>query len=58
VIPIALRGTREILPAYEWLLRPRPITISIGSPIRPVGGGWKGMVRLRDTARTDIAGRL
>jgi fatty-acyl-CoA synthase len=58
VIPIALRGTREILPAYEWLLRPRPITISIGSPIRPVGGGWKEMVRLRDTARTEIARRL
>jgi fatty-acyl-CoA synthase len=58
VIPIALRGTREILPAYERLLRPRPITISIGSPIRPVDGGWKEMVRLRDTARAEIARRL
>jgi 1-acyl-sn-glycerol-3-phosphate acyltransferase len=58
VIPIAIRGTREILPAYEWLLRPGPITISIGSPIRPEDGGWKEMVRLRDAARAEIARRL
>ncbi len=58
VIPIAIRGTREILPAYEWLLRPGPITISIGSPIRPEDSGWKEMVRLRDAARAEIARRL
>ena len=58
VIPVAIRGTREILPAYEWLLWPGPITISIGTPIRPEDGGWKEMVRLRDAARADIARRL
>ena len=58
VIPLAIRGTREILPAYEWLLWPGPITISIGTPIRPEDGGWKEMVRLRDAARADIARRL
>jgi 1-acyl-sn-glycerol-3-phosphate acyltransferase len=58
VVPIALRGTREILPANERLLRPGPITISIGRPIRPHDGGWKEIVRLRDAARAEIARRL
>jgi 1-acyl-sn-glycerol-3-phosphate acyltransferase len=58
VIPIALRGTREIWPADEWLLRPGPITISIGSPIRPRDGGWKEIVWLRDATRAEIARRL
>jgi fatty-acyl-CoA synthase len=58
VIPVTIRGTRKILPAYEWLLWPGPITISIGIPIRPEGGGWKEMVRLRDATRAEIARRL
>jgi 1-acyl-sn-glycerol-3-phosphate acyltransferase len=58
VIPVVIRGTREILPAHEWLLWPGPITISIGTPIRPEDGGWKEMVRLRDAARAEIARRL
>lgn len=58
VIPLAIRGTREILPAYAWLLWPGPITISIGTPIRPEAGGWREMVRLRDAARAEIARRL
>jgi fatty-acyl-CoA synthase len=58
VIPIALRGTREIWPADERLLRPGPITISIGRPISPRDGGWKEIVRLRDAARAEIAQRL
>jgi len=58
VIPVTIRGTREILPADEWLLWPGPITISIGTPIRPEDGGWREMVRLRDAARAEIARRL
>jgi fatty-acyl-CoA synthase len=58
VIPVAIRGTREILPADEWLLRPGPITISIGSPIQPEHDGWKEIVRLRDAARAEITRRL
>jgi fatty-acyl-CoA synthase len=58
VIPVTIRGTRKILPAYEWMLRPGPITISIGIPIRPEGGGWKEMARLRDAARAEITRRL
>ena len=55
VIPITIRGTREILPAYSWLLRPGAITVVIGTPIKPEGSGWPEIVRLRDLTRAEIA---
>ncbi|MDP3766958.1 MAG: lysophospholipid acyltransferase family protein, partial [Dehalococcoidia bacterium] len=55
VIPIGLRGTREVLPDGAWLPTPGPITVAIGPPITPQGGGWQEMVRLRDLARTEVA---
>jgi fatty-acyl-CoA synthase len=58
VIPIALRGTRDMLPAHARCLRPARLTVAIGPPIRPAGEGWREMVRLRDAARDDIARRL
>jgi fatty-acyl-CoA synthase len=57
VIPITIRGTREILPADEWLPRPGPITVAVGSPLRAEGRGWPAMVGLRDRARDAIARR-
>jgi 1-acyl-sn-glycerol-3-phosphate acyltransferase len=58
VIPIAILGTREILPADRWLPRRAPVTVSVGRPIRPEGEGWREIVRLRDLARAAIAARL
>jgi 1-acyl-sn-glycerol-3-phosphate acyltransferase len=58
VIPVAISGTREILPAYRWLPTPGPITVSIGPPAIPLGTGWPEMVRLRDLVRDEIARRL
>ena len=55
VVPIRLRGTREILPADTWLPKPGPITVVIGPPIAPDGTGWQEMVRLRDLTRGEIA---
>jgi 1-acyl-sn-glycerol-3-phosphate acyltransferase len=57
VIPVAIHGTRDVLPADTWLPRRRPITITIGPPIRPEGAGWQEIVRIRDRARTEIARR-
>jgi fatty-acyl-CoA synthase len=57
VIPITIRGTRDILPAEQWLPRPGPITVAVSPPIRPEGRGWQDMVRLRDQARAEIARR-
>jgi 1-acyl-sn-glycerol-3-phosphate acyltransferase len=55
VVPVAIRGTREILPADRWLPRPGPATVSIGRPLVPDGEGWPAMVRLRDQTRAAIA---
>jgi 1-acyl-sn-glycerol-3-phosphate acyltransferase len=55
VVPIAIRGTREILSADRWLPRPGPVTVTIGPPRAPDGQGWPSMVRLRDRTRAEIA---
>ena len=55
VVPVAIRGTRRIFPALTWLLRPGPITVTFGPPLRAVGTEWKEIVRLRDDARAFIS---
>jgi len=55
IVPIALRGTRRVLPADTWLFRRGPIDVIIGAPLVPAGQGWQEMVRLRDEARAIIA---
>ncbi len=57
VVPIAIRGTREILSADRWLPRPGPVTVTIGAPLAPDGEDWPAMVRLRDQTRAEIARR-
>ncbi len=57
VIPITIRGTRDILPAEQWLPKPGPVTVAVGLPLKPEGSGWPEMVRLRDRARVEIARR-
>ncbi|MBI3028020.1 MAG: 1-acyl-sn-glycerol-3-phosphate acyltransferase, partial [Candidatus Rokubacteria bacterium] len=57
VIPVTIRGTREILPDGTWLPRRGAITVAIGPPIKPEGTGWQEMVRLRDLVRAEIARR-
>jgi 1-acyl-sn-glycerol-3-phosphate acyltransferase len=55
IVPIALRGTRRILPDGTWLFRRGPIDVMISAPLAPAAEGWPEMVRLRDEARTIIA---
>jgi 1-acyl-sn-glycerol-3-phosphate acyltransferase len=55
IVPVAIRGTRHILPDGTWLLRHGPIDVTIGAPLRPCAHGWQEMVRLRDAARDEIA---
>jgi 1-acyl-sn-glycerol-3-phosphate acyltransferase len=54
LIPVAIRGTREVLPADAWLPRPGEVTVTVGAPLRPEASGWPEMVRLRDLARAEI----
>jgi 1-acyl-sn-glycerol-3-phosphate acyltransferase len=55
IVPIAVRGTRRILPAGTWLFTRGPIDVIIGAPLVPAAQGWQEMVRLRDEARSIIA---
>jgi 1-acyl-sn-glycerol-3-phosphate acyltransferase len=55
VVPVAIRGTREVLPADTWRPRPGCIEVAATVPISPAGEGWREMVRLRDLARAAIA---
>jgi 1-acyl-sn-glycerol-3-phosphate acyltransferase len=55
VIPVAIRGTRAVLPADTWLPRPGPIAVTVGAPIVAEGTGWPAMVRLRDRVRAETA---
>jgi 1-acyl-sn-glycerol-3-phosphate acyltransferase len=54
VIPIAVRGTREILPQGRWLLRRGVVHVTIGEPIEAKGEGWRESLDVRCRARAAI----
>ena len=55
IVPIALRGTRKVLPDGTWLFRRARIEVTIGTPLVPKAQEWQEMVRLRDETRNIIA---
>ena len=56
VLPVALRGTRELLPDDAVLARPGSrVTLTVCPPIYPDGEGWQEILRLRDATRAAIA---
>ncbi len=55
VIPLAIRGTRAILPADAWIPRPGRVLLTVGASLTPTAEGWPEIVRLRDAARAMIA---
>jgi 1-acyl-sn-glycerol-3-phosphate acyltransferase len=57
IIPITIRGAREILPADSWLPVPGPITVVASAPLAPERDGWPAMVQLRDRTRAEIVRR-
>jgi 1-acyl-sn-glycerol-3-phosphate acyltransferase len=56
IVPIALRGTRALLPDEQWLPRRAPIVVHIGQPIMatPARNAFATTTRLRDAARHAI----
>ena len=55
VVPIALRGTRKLLPDGTWLFRRARIDVTIWTPLVPKVQEWQEMVRMRDETRDIIA---
>lgn len=61
VVPIGIRGTRNILRADSWFPRRGHIIISIGKPIyeQPKGSDsvWQRAIKMRDLSRIEILKR-
>ncbi|WP_233469220.1 lysophospholipid acyltransferase family protein [Caballeronia glathei] len=55
VMPIAIAGTRAILPDGQWLPRRGEITVSLLDPIEARGEDIGAAVEMRDSARVAIA---
>jgi 1-acyl-sn-glycerol-3-phosphate acyltransferase len=59
VVPVALRGTREVFRSGSWFPRPGRVAVTVGPPIRPpvaaaVPNSWQAALRVRDEARAFI----
>ncbi len=54
VVPVTLRGARDLLPPGSWLPRRAGLEIHIGAPIAPSGKDWPAAVKLRAAARAEI----
>jgi len=54
VVPMALRGTRQVLRSGRWL-RPGPIHLWVGEPVTASGSDWRSMLDLRDRVAGEIA---
>ena len=54
IVPVAIAGTRHVLPDGTWLFRHGRITVTIGAPLQPQATDWPEMVRLRREALEHI----
>lgn len=51
VMPVALRGTRALLPVERLLPRRATVTMTVGPPLTTREPGWQGAVQLQREAR-------
>jgi 1-acyl-sn-glycerol-3-phosphate acyltransferase len=58
VVPVAIRGTREVMPRGAFLIRPGTVEIEIGAPISTAGLGADDRQRLLEQTRAAVAGML
>ncbi len=54
IIPIAIHGTAEALPLSRFVPRRRPITVRIGTPIRPASHQREDLERASEAAAAQI----
>ncbi len=59
IVPLALRGTRQLLRDGTYLPRRTPLSLTVSPALQPAKVSepedWKEMVRLRDTVRATIS---
>lgn len=56
IVPVAIRGARDLLPDEKWLPRRSPVTVHIGAAIKAdhASNAFAATIRLRDTAHRYI----
>ena len=54
VVPVAIRGARNVLRDQMTLPRHGAVTLHIAAPLQPAGSEWGDIVKLRDDARVPI----
>ena len=54
VVPVAIRGTRQVLRGSSWFPRPGAVSVTIGGPIRAEGDGFEARLELSRRARAWI----
>ncbi len=55
MLPVAIRGARNMVRGDDWFPRRGRIEVTICKPIVPRGEGWQVALDLRDAARREIA---
>ena len=58
LVPIAIRGTRDMLPDGVRLPRPTLLDVFIGEPLEPEDTSWRTAVELRRRAREYMLGHV
>jgi 1-acyl-sn-glycerol-3-phosphate acyltransferase len=51
VVPVAIRGTRTVLPVGRLLPRRTTVTVTVGPPVTTQHAGWQGAMELQREAR-------
>ncbi|MGD2112751.1 MAG: 1-acyl-sn-glycerol-3-phosphate acyltransferase [Gammaproteobacteria bacterium] len=55
IVPVAIRGARDIVRGDDWFPRRGSIEVTVRPPILPAGEGWQVAIDLRDAARREIS---
>jgi 1-acyl-sn-glycerol-3-phosphate acyltransferase len=58
IVPVVIRGTRDVLPADTWRPRPGRIEVRVLPSLTATDEGWREIVRLRDAARAAVGAAL
>jgi len=58
IIPITIKGTRDILKGDSKMLQRREVTITIGAAVKTEGSDWQAAIRLKNTARAEMLKQL
>src|SRR5690606_9566318 len=54
VVPVAIAGSRAVLPGARWRARRGALAVTICAPVAPAGTGWHEVLALRDRVRAAI----